>query len=292
MKKLLDTNDTYMNTQTHQAYTLKELGIPGLNVLGHLRTNTAIKPSRWHVHPNCVEIKLILNGYNSIITEEKEYLLKGGDIFFTPANVPHASGEQSKGIYKMYWFQLQGDETSFLFLERKWATKLTQQLKNVETGIYKGINFNRKFLQDMFSLLCSDNDINKYHGITKLAGILHEIIAAKPVIQNAPSSSIQKTINYIQENIYEDIMIEDLAEEAGLSLSRFKGKFQNQIGMPPRLYINTQKIEIAKKLLLEGETITDIAFKIGFNSSSYFANVFKKFTRLSPSEFLAMNNVL
>ena len=51
------------------------------------------------------------------------------------------------------------------------------------------------------------------------------------------------------------------------------------------MFINRQKVDMAQKLLAEGKSVTDTAFALGFNSSSYFSTVFRKFTRMSPGEF-------
>ncbi|RGY01284.1 AraC family transcriptional regulator [Blautia sp. OF03-15BH] len=53
-----------------------------------------------------------------------------------------------------------------------------------------------------------------------------------------------------------------------------------------RYFINQQKIEFSKTLLMEGMSVTDIAMLLNFNTSSYFSTVFKKFTALSPMDYL------
>ena len=66
----------------------------------------------------------------------------------------------------------------------------------------------------------------------------------------------------------------------------FSYKFKRQLGTSPRNFINQQKIEQAKILLLEKMSITDVAMYLGFTSSSYFSTVFKKFTLYTPSEYI------
>jgi AraC-like DNA-binding protein len=77
-----------------------------------------------------------------------------------------------------------------------------------------------------------------------------------------------------------------LAEDAGLSLSRFKTKFKAQIGIAPHEFILRCKVEAAKKFLLEeNRNVTNTAMELGFSSSQYFATVFKRFTQQTPLEF-------
>jgi len=286
MEEILNYTDIYRNEPHQKIYTSRELGIPGLNVLGKIKTHSLNPPSQSHFHQDRIEIMLVVNGYKIVFANGKEYRLRGGDIFVTPVNIPHSSGTLPKGIHEMFWFQLLVGKPSFLFLDKNWADKLQLQLRNMELGIYRGLYLSRKYLSEMFSLLISDSPMNKYQGVSQLVNLLHKIVDIKPNIQDFQSYDIQKSINVIQTNIHKEILLEDLADETGLSLTRFKEKFQEHVGMSPRLYINTQKVEMSKKLLIEGKNITDVAFEMGFNSSTYFSTVFRKFTRQSPGEFV------
>lgn len=95
--------------------------------------------------------------------------------------------------------------------------------------------------------------------------------------------------DYLDSHLCDNVSLEQLADIACLSLSRFKERFRTEIGISPREYFNLKKIEQAKAWLHEdgsGDRITDIAMKLGFSSSAYFSVVFKKFTALTPSEYL------
>ena len=56
--------------------------------------------------------------------------------------------------------------------------------------------------------------------------------------------------------------------------------------MAPRHYVNYHKIQLAKKMLLDGTSVTDTAMELGFGSSSYFTVVFRRYSACTPSEFL------
>ena len=69
-----------------------------------------------------------------------------------------------------------------------------------------------------------------------------------------------------------------------LSLSSFKREFKKNYNDTPANYIRNKKLEKSAELLaLSEERITDVAFDCGFNSTQYFATVFKKWTGKSPS---------
>lgn len=72
----------------------------------------------------------------------------------------------------------------------------------------------------------------------------------------------------------------------GLSVSRYKKKFRDQMGISPRNYINREKIQASRKLLRSGLSVAETAMRMGFDSSSYFANVFRRYVALSPTEYV------
>jgi AraC-like DNA-binding protein len=95
-------------------------------------------------------------------------------------------------------------------------------------------------------------------------------------------------VERIKSHPEEDNLLTQLAEEAGLSLSRFKASFKEQVGLAPHEFILRCKVDAAKRLLLdERRSVTATAMDLGFSSSQYFATVFKRFTFQTPLEFRA-----
>ena len=100
------------------------------------------------------------------------------------------------------------------------------------------------------------------------------------------SREIYNALNFIYDHIESDISIDDLAKCSMLSVPQFKVRFKQEVGISPRSFINMQKIELAKQMLLEGSSKTQIALSLGFNTSSYFSAVFKRYTFCTPSEYV------
>lgn len=99
---------------------------------------------------------------------------------------------------------------------------------------------------------------------------------------------IGMVINFIKENLTnKDITVDLLAEKACMSTSHFHKKFKNTLGISPIDYINSEKIKFSKKLIKESKDfrIADIAFKSGFNNTSYFNRQFKKMEMMTPQQF-------
>ena len=74
-----------------------------------------------------------------------------------------------------------------------------------------------------------------------------------------------------------------LARLVRLSPSRFKVRFLEEVGLPPREYVLRHKLGLAEQRLRRGESVTSVAHELGFSSSQYFATVFRRFAGHAPS---------
>jgi len=95
--------------------------------------------------------------------------------------------------------------------------------------------------------------------------------------------SIQKTLNYIEEHIGEDILIEELAEMAALSLFYYQRLFTRLIKRSVREYIKLRRLARACSSLLNKENrIVDVALAYGFGSHETFTRAFKSIYGITP----------
>ncbi|OMP30564.1 AraC family transcriptional regulator [Mangrovimonas sp. DI 80] len=118
---------------------------------------------------------------------------------------------------------------------------------------------------------------------------------AKAFLLNDPDHMFNDTrigmvLKYIKDNLTnKDITVDLLAEKACMSTSHFHKKFKNTLGISPIDYINSEKIKFSKKLMKEVKDfrMSEIAFKSGFNNTSYFNRQFKKLELMTPQQFKA-----
>ena len=99
---------------------------------------------------------------------------------------------------------------------------------------------------------------------------------------------IGTVIKYIKDNLTnKDITVDILAKKAYMSTSHFHKQFKNTLGISPIDYINSEKIKFSKKLIKESKNLrmSEIAFKSGFNNTSYFNRQFKKMELMTPQQF-------
>ena len=99
-----------------------------------------------------------------------------------------------------------------------------------------------------------------------------------------PNEVAFKTI--IQQNLYANLSIEELAQLCHLSVSSFKRKFKSVYDDSPKRYIAKKKIERAAALLKSNDDrVSDIAYDVGFDSLATFSRNFTSVYGKSPSEY-------
>ncbi len=94
---------------------------------------------------------------------------------------------------------------------------------------------------------------------------------------------IQKTIDYIDENIKEEITVGSLAKIAGFSTYHYYKIFSSFIGLSVMEYITQRKLQFALLELNQGYKIIDVAMNYGFDTHAGFTKAFKRSFGYPPS---------
>jgi AraC-like DNA-binding protein len=89
---------------------------------------------------------------------------------------------------------------------------------------------------------------------------------------------LHRVLDYINDNLAEELHLESLADVAGFSPFHFHRIFSSMIGESPREYIERLRLERSANFLFmhPEKTITNIALECGFSSHAAFARSFKK----------------
>lgn len=99
-------------------------------------------------------------------------------------------------------------------------------------------------------------------------------------------SPIIKAIEYIDENIHENITLDKIAFICNLSQCYFSKLFKKETGLNFVAYLNEKKIAKAKQLLKNTNSpINNIAIDLGFDDCGYFIRLFKKLEGITPKKY-------
>ena len=96
-------------------------------------------------------------------------------------------------------------------------------------------------------------------------------------------NELKKAIDYIEENLENNINFEIVAKEVGMSAFYFHRIFSAIIGISPTAYIRNRRLTVAaQEISKNNANIVDIAFKYGFESHEAFSRAFKNFHGVVP----------
>ncbi len=310
-----------MSTWSRLVFEEETLDIPGVHSVGQYNYVAARAGLPPHQHVGCVEISLLVKGYQAYQVGGKTYNVRGGEQYVSLPGEMHDTGSrpQDKGI--LYWLILDvtKDRNKFLYLAPDIARKLIADLLKFTSRHFAAHPDSATTLEKAFAALCKikkpdeSTGIFKDFGSAKPAerksrksshvperGFLHlleatslitnyilQTIAASRVNNRSISPVIQASLDFIARNEETWLTVGQVAETIKLSESHFKVHFREEIGLPPAEYMLRQKVEAAKRALTQPNcNITELAYRLGFSSSQYFATVFKRYTSQTPSEFM------
>lgn len=107
-------------------------------------------------------------------------------------------------------------------------------------------------------------------------------------ISDADSASLYTRVNkYIDAHLTERITVEDIASEVFASKSYISRLYKSKSGINLIDAIQQKKIMLAKKYFENSEMkIYEVSEAVGFTDPGYFSRIFKKYTNMSPKEFI------
>lgn len=94
---------------------------------------------------------------------------------------------------------------------------------------------------------------------------------------------MKQMLNWIHQHYSEKILLEDIARAGQLSRSECCRYFKRILKKTPLNYVTDYRIQKSLILLQQPESsVTDVAYQVGFNSTSYFIDKFRKAMNMTP----------
>lgn len=98
----------------------------------------------------------------------------------------------------------------------------------------------------------------------------------------------QTMISFIYEHYTSRLSLQDIAEAGNVSRSKCCRIFRKYLNKTPVEFLNAYRLEVSMRLLAEtSASITEIALSCGFQSHSYYSEVFRQHKGVSPSDYRA-----
>ncbi len=101
-----------------------------------------------------------------------------------------------------------------------------------------------------------------------------------------PGFKLRQITDWMAENLAEEFNLDQLAAQAKLSKFYFNRLFKSALGVSPSHYHINLRMDAARRLLRETKkSVVEIALDVGYVNPSHFAQLFRRETGLSPSDY-------
>lgn len=241
--------------------------------------------SRIHFHP-FTEFYYILDGKGIFSIEDKVIDTSKNDFFIINSNVGHSiySNENENLLYISF-----GIDSIFI--------KNINDKEKLEEDkyIYKKIKDSNKYFIYCFNEINQEFNSNDIYAESMANAKASEFIIKllrkyKDEFLITNDIKINKQIDYIKNfidnNYSEDIKLESLSKMAYMNKFHLISEFKQSYRVTPIEYLILKRIEITKNLLIStNHSMEEISSIVGFNSQSYFNQVFRKKVGITPSQF-------
>ena len=101
--------------------------------------------------------------------------------------------------------------------------------------------------------------------------------------QQGQIQQISRAVEHLHENLDKSVSIEELAGLVNMSQSGFHKKFKEVMHLSPLQYTKLVRLNKARTLILEGNSVSEAAYNVGYNSPAQFSREYKRQFGDTPS---------
>ena len=243
----------------------------------------------WHVE---YEIIRILKGQLTVTLDEKSFTADADDVIFIHSGVLH-SGIPDGCIYQCIVF----DVNAFLKLNSVCADYM-QKIIHQEVMIYH--HFTKKqpeiiqIVNNLFDAMWKHPSGYEMIVIGQFYHFFGSIFGNHYYLDSIPKArrdykrilQLKQVVEFIEKNYASPITLQQLSASVSMSPKYFCRFFSEMTHQTPMDYLNRQRIEQAcYQLSTADDSITEIAYRNGFNDLSYFIRTFKKYKGTTPGKY-------
>ncbi|MGB0468436.1 MAG: AraC family ligand binding domain-containing protein [Pontibacterium sp.] len=230
-----------------------------------------------------------LDGEGELTVNGQKHRIRPGTILLLPKGTNHAYKARKNNPWTIYWVHFHGHHAGD-FIHHLALPKQTQPSVIMPLGIHS------RLVSDFAALLEireATYNLNAYIcAANQLRQILSHIALLQPLArhrQAGDSLDIEKVHSLMQARVHEQLDLDTLAASVNLSKYHFIKKYKELTTSTPISHFIHLKIERACHLLdTTRNSISEIAFAVGYEDAYYFSRIFKKSMGVSPSQYRNM----
>ena len=243
--------------------------------------------SKLHWHDNFELCEIIEDKACEFLVDGEIIVARKGDFIALPEKTLHWFGNIEDGTcIRIIQFS-----TKIVFGLINYTSTLKRHIKAEEIEKISG-------LREKLNMLCSMAD-NEHQGTGNERNLVLEHLISSIfllLLRYFPSEyevdvakrqrhTIYEIVKYININFKNDINTKQIAADFLRSRGRLANEFEKYAGVSMKQYIDELRLKNAISLLTEGATVSEAAFESGFQSIRTFNSIFKKYMKITPTEF-------
>ena len=253
-----------------------------------------------HVH-KAVELLYVKNGSYTVLLDGVEHEIETGDLVLFCSNAIHHVF--TKNLPENEYYVIKISPAFFLQFSTQEGTEYVMRFainRKENKNIWKRDELEGTPLHSALQSLIAEHEEQKYASQVaiklKIMELLVEVLRSDSPIgekipHNQTTTLIYNTMVYVRNHYAEDMDERELAKSLGMSYSYFSRSFKRVTGMSFKQYLNRTRVNQAEKLLCrDNASVSEVATKCGYNSISYFINVYKNITGKTPYQSLRQTN--
>lgn len=251
-----------------------------------------------HYH-SVIEIIYILEGDFVVTVNDTKYTLRPGDMVLVNTKEVHSVIVKDYGIHRSFAVKFSPEticSDNQSLMELKYVIPYIMAFSNFKTHYTKEEIEGSNIKNCIDSIMREDRERGYAYKFAiriyishLILDLIREVNTISPVEEEVSESIRKKFIeifHYISTYYSEKLTAVQIAKEFGLRQSDFSAYFKKITGKSFNEYLNYIRVCKAKRLLIKSEmNISEIAFSVGFASTSYFINCFKNQMDITPMSF-------
>jgi AraC-like DNA-binding protein len=242
----------------------------------------AVEHMDHHYHEG-YELLYFMEGESHIEIEGRVHIAKAGDLAVYRPRMVHQEDVQP-GLYRIICLRFPRERMELPFPEEHELPPVVH------------LPWKERFHNVLEQLVLEKKGVDRWSDLMTGTYLMQFVILlwralsyySKPCEEDSEEQKIRIShiIDLIHTKIDIDVPLRDLASRACMSESHFSHTFKEVIGVSPKRYMISAKIEKARELLkMTNKTVTQISRHLGYESPHYFNRLFRKECSCTPLEY-------
>ena len=253
-----------------------------------------------HIH-RAAELLYVKRGSYTVTVDDRTYEIGEGDLILFCSGAIHyvLTGDCEKNSY----YVIKIPPSFFISFARldagaEYAMRFAFNRKESK-NLWRRDELAGSEIKSVLDTLAGEYEQKKYASdlaiklkvMELLLAILRYDAPGETLTSDRTALLIYEVMNHVQECFAQDIDEKELAKSYGMSYSYFSRSFKRVTGVTFKNYLNRTRIRKAEQLLLlNGCSVSEAASACGYNSISYFIQVYRSITGKTPYRASRMND--